>query len=612
MPKRKEIAVPKRIDLPHIQRNASVPNEIVGPTIMDLPRAQRDATVGTTKIEPSLPSGNAYKFKVFSDVPGGGWGYYHPRIKGGCPVSMDAGGGVAFSESEDGVDQTFAFWEIWKAFALEAGYSRDLLDQVEPTRDNYRKPSRFPTPGGRPADVEALLKEVRLSWEWAKGDHGEPGAYSIAGMLRVPIRGSDGKIRFDRFEFGVQLFLELTYQLSTTPTRYGLGKTIRALTLLPGEEQEITLKTWQTTASTKTSTTTLVDSLQEETKSNFQSELERETQSSSSTEDSFKWNVQAAASASFFSMATASVSGGAAGETKSAVNDAVRAVSKSLNEHAASANRNRQMEVNTKDELSQTSGVEETVLRRIRNVNLRRALHFVFRELNQVYETRIHLLGIRVGVRSNVPNDYCLVDIRDARDLFEGLRQALPADVIMHNLVREVGTMFDAKEDLIPVLEEYGPPDWKPIPRDSAFFHSLTVADSKTPAAKLISSEARRWRFRRNINPLAKSLAERDAIGQEGESVKVAGLVVARDEAVLKTTSIVTEALLGSEDALDNFAFRMQEAAATERELQNKKIQAGLDAVAAAKDQSTAYREVFGQPVVVAPWPRNDDKPPSP
>ncbi|RKG94260.1 hypothetical protein D7X32_42715 [Corallococcus carmarthensis] len=88
--------------------------------------------------------------------------------------------------------------------------------------------------------------------------------------------------------------------------------------------------------------------------------------------------------------------------------------------------------------------------------------------------------------------------------------------------------------------------------------------------------------------------------------------MVARDEAVLKTTSIVTEALLGSEDALDNFAFRMQEAAATERELQNKKIQAGLDAVAAAKDQSTAYREVFGQPVVVAPWPRNDDKPPSP
>jgi hypothetical protein len=73
-----------------------------------------------------------------------------------------------------------------------------------------------------------------------------------------------------------RLFLIEEYQVSSRLGNYGLGRTVKTMSLLPGESVEINVETWRTDTSKSAYATSIFDSFSSEAASRFESEIAAE------------------------------------------------------------------------------------------------------------------------------------------------------------------------------------------------------------------------------------------------------------------------------------------------------------------------------------------------
>ncbi len=162
-------------------------------------------------------------------------------------------------------------------------------------------------PAGRelPQVSETAIRQVVDSWRI--NNRSPPGAVSLvdkaATLLNVVIRelyepfraalGSGVLQRPVLEEAGLRLkvenatpsaadhalFLLEEYRLTSFLGNYGIGRTLNTLSLLPGEETTIRIKTWRTTTTTDVSTSSVVDSEETEVATKFADKLQTETTS---------------------------------------------------------------------------------------------------------------------------------------------------------------------------------------------------------------------------------------------------------------------------------------------------------------------------------------------
>jgi hypothetical protein len=92
---------------------------------------------------------------------------------------------------------------------------------------------------------------------------------------------------------------------------------------------------------------------------------------------------------------------------------------------------------------------------------------------------------------------------------------------------------------------------------------------------------------------------KRGALGQNSNDPKdrpyVPGVVLKEDEVVMRTDSLVVEALLGQADALDEYAMISQKADAEAKELANRRAQIvneGLEKIADGGKRAAAYADI--------------------
>jgi hypothetical protein len=167
------------------------------------------------------------------------------------------------------------------------------------------------------------------------------------------------------------LFLVEVYGVSSFLGDYGLGRTIRTFTLLPGEETMISVKTWRSTSTKESEASSIIDSFQSKAAEKFRSALQRETTDKQSDSNNHMWKVEADYHGDF-GVHKVNVAAEGSGDYHASREQFARQTGEAVQEHANEANAARELKVTSNSEVEVKTGEETVIQRTIKNINLRR------------------------------------------------------------------------------------------------------------------------------------------------------------------------------------------------------------------------------------------------
>lgn len=389
-------------------------------------------------------------------------------------------------------------------------------------------------------------------------------ALTVAGFMsnlafetvRVPVRDWAGVVRLADRPLKVQsvprFFIVEEYGISSFLGDYGMGRTIKTFTLLPGESTTISLKTWQTSKESRKESSSIIDSHQQAARERFTNKVKSETTDKATKKKAEKWHAEAEVNVSW-GFGSAKVKGGGGGEYHSGREQFAKRAAAAVQDHASEASAKRELSVTSNSERTMESGEESVIERTISNVNKRRVLNFVFRELNQTYTTKLHLKEIRVAFANGLIDSWREVPLSGLRPMLEEVLAPNLVDLAASQIIRAMAHVYNDKDLAVPVLDQVrlrqdgsGADVISPAPKDASGDYVAPIDDMY-------------YRFRSG------------ALEQKDHSNPVDGVLLDERKIVMRTDSVVVEALLGQADALDNYAMEIQEAAAEKESLANQR-----------------------------------------
>jgi hypothetical protein len=351
---------------------------------------------------------------------------------------------------------------------------------------------------------------------------------------------------------------------------YGLGRTVKTFTLLPGETTTISTRTWRASSESISQASSIIDSYDDSSIERFADTVMSETTDTATRSETESWYVDAEASGSL-GFASASVSGGGAGEYTSGTEAFSKAVDESVREHTTEASSHRENTVTSSSERSVSTEDEEVIERTIKNINVRRVLNFTFRELNQAYVTKTHLLDVRVAFGNGNSGSWREEPISGMRRLVEEVVAPEHVDEVCRDLLETIAVIYDRDQSPVRVLEQVRLDEcgveWQV--RDAQ-----PGKDCRYPAP---TADGRLY-YRFKGGPLGQP---------KNTEHPVEGVPLQERTIVMATDSVAVEALLGVEEALDEYSHDLQVEAIREKQLANdreqlaQRIVAGGDAAAA-------------------------------
>lgn len=192
------------------------------------------------------------------------------------------------------------------------------------------------------------------------------------------------------------LLLIPTYQLSSFLGTSGSGRLLNTFTLLPGEESNITIRTFSRTASKENTSTSIVDSYSEETESRFLEERKEEDWSLKYREENEVMSAKTGAQG-IWGWGTGSASGSWSRDTHTQRTDFTYNLTNTVKNHTQKASSSRNIQVGASSEIQKDESKFESVERKLKNINLDRVLNYKFYQLNQEYHTVLHVVDMQVG-----------------------------------------------------------------------------------------------------------------------------------------------------------------------------------------------------------------------
>ncbi len=321
-----------------------------------------------------------------------------------------------------------------------------------------------------------------------------------------------------------------------------MGRTLQTFSLLPGERTTITVETWRTDAAAREDASSVFDSSDAAAQSRFSSALTLESGSAFQDQGGWAVSVGTKVSGGFnlgIVQGSASLEAGFSANHQEARQQFSNSVSQTSQEHASQVNSSRRQAVETTSSATTATGATQRTVREISNTNLRRVLNFVFRELNQTYETITSLRDVRIAFYNGNVGSATVVPLADLRRLLREYIVPERQEELARTILAMVAQCIDHEGSPQTVLQvgvsAGGTYSWT----DAQLTDDGMLDFDDSPLDGRYS-----WRIKRG------------PIGQEdnNESPKVPGVVTAKDTIVLRTDNIVVEALLGQADALDPYA----------------------------------------------------------
>jgi hypothetical protein len=387
------------------------------------------------------------------------------------------------------------------------------------------------------------------------------------GRYLLPQLGSAGIIKLKPYvppkQSNPTLFLIEDHGLTSSLGSFGMGRTTGPFSLFPNETTEIAVKTWLTATETTSEATSIIDSFGTTSADKFNSQLEQTAGRSASIETGSSYSNEWHASGGFSFIVSAEGGGGEsrAEQTNIGRSEFAQQTSSAIKEHVSTANANRETSISDSRNSTQTFGNEQTVTRTIRNVNMRHCLNILFRELNQQYITRHHLVGLRIGFQNGKVGSWREAPISQ---LLPFVSQFVNADTVGPVCTKflKLANLVTNKDDTpVPVLQRLM---WQ----DDG---TLNVAD--VPGDDKLAPPTNQSFYRFHPGPL-------------GKQDVVDGVVLSETTVIMRTGTLIADALLSPGEALDEYAMARQKADAQAAKFANARTQ--IDNLAAEVRRSRA------------------------
>lgn len=356
---------------------------------------------------------------------------------------------------------------------------------------------------------------------------------------------------------------------------YGAGQTLSTFSLLPGEKTTISIRNFQHTEETRTSAQSILDSYSESCSDDLQTTIEEKTaQSESSTEtDTDSMSAELGVSGGV-NLGIVKLGGDTKGSASSvntmteAVGSQVDTLTSAVDHHVQTADTQRQIDINTETTATSTTETEVTTTRTLENLNRSRVLNFVFRQLLQEYYTVTYL----VDVSFVYSNGYTAS--RKTATL-SSLNSLLKRVLVAPDTVKDVTNAIYQNLCNIPDYEG----------NRIAFIEQVAE-----PLGNCIDPS----------QPVSKSVVVRKKKGlqQTYRDKMFNGVILDVTHRIVRTPSVIVDAVLGQGEALDCYNMELQEAAYTTANLANRKTEQALaiiDAIADPSEKVKAYRLLFGE-----------------
>ncbi|WP_020591504.1 hypothetical protein [Kiloniella laminariae] len=370
------------------------------------------------------------------------------------------------------------------------------------------------------------------------------------------------------------IYMVLRMKMASYLGDYGAGQTLKTFSLLPGETTTISLKSYTHNEETSKTAESVLDSYSESVTEELQTTVEHTTQQTetSSETDVDSMSVEAGTNVGV-NLGIVSF-GGDAGGGASSVNTATEAIENqvgslesAVDHHVQTADTARQVEVNTETSSSTSSGTEETITRTLENINRSRVLNFVFRQLLQEYFTITYLDGVSFVYDNGM----------DKR------RRTATLSSIGNLLKQVMDSPAEAKKEENRIYE-----------------HLCNIPDYQGNRESFI--ELVKGSNKNCINPSASQskyeyVKKRGDLKQVYRDKSVEGIILGAKDRILRTPSVIVDALLGQGEALDCYNIQLQEAANKQAHLENDKMEQALaiiDSLTDPKEKALLYQKVFG------------------
>ena len=356
---------------------------------------------------------------------------------------------------------------------------------------------------------------------------------------------------------------------------YGLGRTVKTMTLLPGETMTMSMRTWRASSETIAQGSSIIDSVDDSSSERFAETVMSETTDAATRDKSENWHAEAEASGSI-GLASASVSGGGGGEYSSSTEEFSKAVDEAVQEHAAEASSHRENTVTSSSERTVSTEDEEVIERTIKNINVKRTLNFTMRELNQAFITKTHLKEVRIAFSNGNAESWREEPISGMRRLVAEVVKPEHVDRLCQDILKTIAVVQDVSSSPVNVLEQVL---LNKCATDFAFRDAQPGDNCDYPPP---SPDGRLYyRFKRG--PLGQAADEEHP---------VEGVLLKERQIIMKTDSVVAEALLGAEDALDAYSIDLQLETIREKTLASDREALAQEIV---RTGNTAGAELFAQ-----------------
>lgn len=371
------------------------------------------------------------------------------------------------------------------------------------------------------------------------------------------------------------IFLVMRMRMASYLGDYGAGQTLSTFTLLPGEKTTISIRTYQHKEETRTSSQSILDSYSESCSDDLQTTVEQNSSmgfSSSETDtDSMAAEVGASGGVNLGIVKLGGETKGSASSvntTTEAVNTQVDTLVGSVDHHVQTADTQRQIEINTDVSSSSTEETEVTTTRVLENLNRSRVLNFVFRQLLQHYYTVTYLHDVSFMYTNGYPNHNKTATLSS---LSHFLRRVLvdeeSAKDVKNQIYEFLCNVPDYQDNRVSFIER--------VKEEPA---NCIHPEQSSGATHVV----------RKIKGLEQTYGDKS----------FPGIILNVTDRIVRTPSVMVDALLGQGEALDCYNMQLQEAAYTSAQLANRKTAQALaiiDAISDPVQKVAAYKRIFGE-----------------
>jgi len=363
------------------------------------------------------------------------------------------------------------------------------------------------------------------------------------------------------------------YKVCSYLSDYGAGKTVKTFSLLPGEKTNISIKTYKDIETLKEEASSVLDSFSRSSASELETLVEGES-SLNESENTVKTfaadydlQIKAGVNLGIVNIGGKTDLGLAYSKTgTSARESSIKVLSRAMDKQTSQASAKREVSINTESSIKVKQGEETSVVRELENINQSRVLNFVFRQLLQEYITITTLNDVQIMFTNGYPESDIVVGLDDIDTLLEQVLNT-PAQIeeVRKNIFIELCNVYDHTGTAVSFIEKV----------EETLNDCIFDTDSVTRSY----------------------VRKKKGLTQEAEGFTVEGIILDVKKRMLRTDSVVVDALLGQGEALDCYNMNLQNQAVIKTDLENKALKQQIDTLEAIADpveRANAYKKVFG------------------